>query len=54
MRCGTAESGPGENNGREQPPTPGVLPKSSDLLDCEGLDVFGDDKEFATISKDET
>jgi hypothetical protein len=29
--------------------TPGVLQKSLDLLDCKGVDFFGDDKEFVTV-----
>ncbi len=30
-------------------PTPGVLQKSPDLIDCKGLDFFVDDKEFAKV-----
>jgi hypothetical protein len=30
-------------------PTPVFRKKSLDLLDCKGVEFFGDDKEFATI-----
>jgi hypothetical protein len=30
-------------------PTRGILPKSLDLHDCKGVDVFRDDKEIARV-----
>jgi len=36
------------------PPPPVFCRKSLDLLDSKGVDFFGSDKEFVTVSNDES
>ena len=45
--CDRCTGGLAQMRGRT--PTRVFLQKSLDLLDCKGLDLFGGDKEFATV-----